>query len=174
MFGALSALTSQLPTAHAQSTAFSYQGRLNDGGNAANGLYDLRFAVWDAVTNGNAVSGLLTNPYTPIANGLFSVTLDFGADVFSGPGRWLEIGVRTNGTGAFTELSPRQPLLPAPYAIMANSASNLLGTLPAAQLSGTIPAANLDGSKIQPGTVSSNALDTATAGAVVAGGGWGQ
>ena len=41
-FGAVSA-------ALAQGTAFTYQGRLNDGGNPANGSYDLRFALYDAL-----------------------------------------------------------------------------------------------------------------------------
>jgi hypothetical protein len=36
-------------------------------------------------------------------------------------------------------------LLPAPYAIFANGASNLLGTLPAAQLAGTLPASAFAG-----------------------------
>ena len=49
--------------------------------------------------------------------------------------------MQTNGnTGTFTLLSPRQPVLAVPYAILANSASNLLGTLAATQLSGTLPA----------------------------------
>jgi hypothetical protein len=34
-----------------------------------------------------------------ISNGLFAVTLDFGADLFNGVPRWLGIGVRTNGGG---------------------------------------------------------------------------
>ena len=34
-------------------SAFSYQGRLNDGANAANGFYDLQFAVFDASAGGN-------------------------------------------------------------------------------------------------------------------------
>jgi hypothetical protein len=76
---------------------------------------------------------------------LFAVTLDFGNGVFIGPARWLELDVRTNGNGAFTTLLPLQPILPMPYAIMANTASNLLGTLPAAQLSGTLPASVLAG-----------------------------
>jgi len=35
--------------AHAQGTAFTYQGRLNDGANPASGIYDLRFAIYDAL-----------------------------------------------------------------------------------------------------------------------------
>ena len=126
-------------------TAFTYQGQLNANGSVANGIYDLRFTIYDAVTSGNVVSGVLTNAATPVANGLFTVTLDFGAGVFTGPARWLVLDVRTNGSGAFTTLLPRQPLLPMPYAIMANTASNLLGTLPAAQLSGTLPSGALAG-----------------------------
>ena len=39
----LSILNPQLSTLHAQGTAFTYQGRLNDGGNPASG--QLRFAL---------------------------------------------------------------------------------------------------------------------------------
>ena len=126
-------------SAFAQGTAFTYQGRLNDGANPATGLYDVRFSICDALANGNVVAGPLTNSATGISNGLFTVTLDFGLGVFTGPGRWLELDVRTNGNAAFTPLLPLQPLLATPYAMMANTASNLLGTLPAAQLSGAIP-----------------------------------
>ena len=34
------------PTALAQTSAFTYQGRLNDGSSPASGTYDLRFQVW--------------------------------------------------------------------------------------------------------------------------------
>jgi hypothetical protein len=132
--------------AHAQGTAFTYQGRLNDSGAPASGIYDLRFALYDAAVGGNAVGGLLTESSVPVGNGFFQVVLDFGPGVFTGPGRWLEIGVRTNGSpGDYTELAPRQPLSAAPYALMANSASNLLGTLPTAQLRGSILASQLSG-----------------------------
>jgi len=107
---------------HAQDTAFSYQGRLNDGGGAANGRYDLRFAIYDALANGTVAAGPLTNPATGVTNGLFTVTLDFGGGVFTGADRWLEIGVRTNGGGAFSTLAPRQLLTPSPYALYAPSA----------------------------------------------------
>jgi hypothetical protein len=130
----------------AQGTAFNYQGRLNDAGAPANAAYDFRFAVYDAVTNGNQISAPLTNSAVGVSNGLFSVTLDFGPGIFTGTNYWLSIGVRTNGdTSAFTLLSPRQPILPVPYAIFAGSASNLTGTLAAAQLVGTVPSAQISG-----------------------------
>ena len=119
---ALSMFNLQLSTAHAQGTAFTYQGRLNNGANPTTGIYDLRFTIYDAVGGGSA-SGVLTNAATPVTNGLFTVTLDFGGGVFTGNARWLEIAVRTNGATAFTTLAPRQPVTPTPYAILAGSAT---------------------------------------------------
>jgi hypothetical protein len=107
-------------TKGAQGTAFTYQGRLNDGVNAANGIYDLRFAIYDSLTLGTQQGSILTNAATVVSNGLFTATLDFG-NQFPGANRWLEIGVRTNGLGSFFTLAPRQPLTPAPYAITAGN-----------------------------------------------------
>jgi hypothetical protein len=73
-------------------------------------ICDLRFTIYDSSANGNQIGNLLTNTATAVSNGLFTVTLDFG-NQFPGAGRWLEIGVRTNGSAsAYTTLSPRQPL----------------------------------------------------------------
>src|SRR5881396_3737572 len=100
---------------HAQGTAFTYQGRLNDGAAPANGSYDLTFALFDVPSGGSALAGPLTNSATAVSNGLFTVTLDLGAN-FPGTDRWLQIAVRTNGAGAFATLLPRQMLTPSPYA----------------------------------------------------------
>jgi hypothetical protein len=126
----------------AQGTAFTYQGRLNDGAGPAAGIYDLRFTIYDSASNpGGVVAGPLTNSAMAVSNGLFTVVLDFGIKVFNGEDRWLEIGVRPNG-GTFADLSPRQPITPAPYAI---TASNLGTPLPADQLTGTLLSAQLSG-----------------------------
>ena len=81
----LALLTFNLPfsTVFAQGTAFTYQGRLNDGVNLATGIYDLKFTIYDAGASGNIVAGPLTNSATAVSNGLFTVTLDFGS-VFDG------------------------------------------------------------------------------------------
>jgi hypothetical protein len=136
MLALLATLTAQPgSTALAVSSAFTYQGRLNDGGASANGTYDLRFTVYDANVAGVVIAGPLTNSPTVISNGLFTVLLDFGGNVFTGPDRWLEIGTRTNGGGAFTTLTPRQQLTVTPYAL---TSSNLLGTVAAGQITGTL------------------------------------
>lgn len=106
-------------------TSFTYQGRLMAGANGANGSYDLRFALFNADTNGVQTAGPVTNVAVAVSNGLFAATLDFGAAACTGADRWLEVGVRPNGGGAFTTLAPRQPLTPIPYAI---TASNLSGS----------------------------------------------
>ena len=114
-----------LVMAVAQPSAFTYQGRLTETGQPANGSYDLQFYLRAAATAGNPVGA--TNFLAPVAvsNGLFTVTLDFGASVFTGPDRWLEIGVRTNGSlAAYTTLSPRQQITSAPYAGFARTADS--------------------------------------------------
>jgi hypothetical protein len=107
------------------STGFTYQGRLTDGSDPANGSYDLTFQLFDAVTNGAPVGITVTNAGVTVASGLFVTSLDFGAGVFDGNARWLEISARTNGAAAFSALSPRQPLTPTPYAIQAANAAGI-------------------------------------------------
>src|SRR4051812_45134463 len=124
-FNIIAALVLWNALAGAQGTAFTYQGRLNDGTNPASGLYDINFTVYDAPTNGNVIGGTISKPATDVSNGFFTVTVDFGAGVFNGSALWLQLGVRTNGSGSpqFTTISPRQPITAAPYAITARDVS---------------------------------------------------
>jgi hypothetical protein len=66
--------------AAAQPTALTYQGQLTEGGIAANGLYDLSFAIYDVETNGSPLA-ILTNAPTGVTGGVLTVTLDFGLGV---------------------------------------------------------------------------------------------
>jgi hypothetical protein len=123
--------------AAAQGTAFSYQGQLQSDGSPANGLYDFQFALSNAPSGGSQVGSTATNLAVGVTNGVFTTTLDFGA-VFTGNPTWLAISVRSNGLDNYVGLAPLQQLTPVPYAIFANSASNLSGTIPATQLSGAL------------------------------------
>ena len=137
----LSTLNLQLSTARAQGTGFTYQGVLNDGGTPATGLYDLEFRAFDAVSGGAQQAGTVTANDVPVTNGLFTTTLDFGAAVFTGPARWLNIAVRPGaGVGAYASLLPRQPITASPYAVFAGgtAAAGLTGTLPDARLSANV------------------------------------
>jgi hypothetical protein len=119
--------------AAAQSTAFTYQGRLTGGGSPAIGSHDLRFTLYGVPAGGTIVAGPICADNVNVADGLFTVPLDFGA-VFDGNERWLEIGVRADatpgncGTGAYTPLSPRQALTAAPYALSVRVPLTLSGT----------------------------------------------
>ena len=123
------ALVSQLSTAYAQGTAFMYQGQLATDGSLANGTYDVEFTLYAANMTGAPIAGPVTNSTTAVSNGLFSAMVDFGPGVFTGTNCWLDIAVRTNGSATFTELTPRQPITPTPYAIFANTANNVNGTV---------------------------------------------
>ncbi len=97
---------------HAQTdTTMTYQGELRESGAPADGTYNIDISLWDAVTNGTQIGPEVMFNGLPVSGGLFSVELDFGASAFDNTDRWLEISV--NGT----ELSPRQPVTRAPYAI---------------------------------------------------------
>ena len=92
-------------------TALTYQGRLLDAGEPANGLFDFEFELWDAANGGTPIGVPQVLNNTPVTDGLFTVQIDFGADAFDNTDRWLEIVVDA------TTLSPRQPIARAPYSI---------------------------------------------------------
>jgi hypothetical protein len=142
----------------AQGTAFTYQGQLNAGGSPAGGSYDFTFTLY-SFTNlpGTVLAGPITNSAVTVTNGLFTTMLDFGSGIFTGSSYWLQIGVRTNGGTIFTALLPRQQLTPTPYAIFANTASNLSGTLPSSQLSGAVPSSQISGTYSSAVTFSNGA-----------------
>src|SRR6266516_5367680 len=106
------------------SNAFTYQGRLTDNGQLANGTYDFQFRLFDAPTNGAQVQVVLAYPTVAVSNGLFTTGLDFGSNVFNGTTWWLEISLRPSGTfGEFTFLTPRQPLTATPNALFSVNAA---------------------------------------------------
>ncbi len=101
-------------------TGFTYQGELQQSGSPASGKFDFRFRLFDAATGGSQVGSTVTKDDVQVTNGRFTVELDFGTVAFNGDARWLEIAVRPgSSTGAYTVLSPRQPLRPVPYALYA-------------------------------------------------------
>src|SRR5690242_3361193 len=118
LFAVLYFLAFSLVTLRAQNTVFTYQGRLNFGTNPATGLYDLSFNLFAASSGGTALSASNGLAAVPVTNGLFTVLLNFG-NHFPGADRWLEIAVRTNFTGSYVTLVPRQFLTATPYAVRA-------------------------------------------------------
>lgn len=110
----------------AQTTAFTYQGKLNDGANPANGTYDMQFKLFDTSIVGTGVQQgpTITNGSVTVSSGVFSVQLPVGSEPFSGPPRFLEIGVRPSGSpNAYTVLGPRSLIMSAPYAMRSLNSS---------------------------------------------------
>lgn len=102
----------------AQTTSFTYQGRLSDNGSPANGNYNLQFALFDSLSGGSQIGATQAITNVAVSSGTFTVTLDFGASAFPGADRYLEITVGS------TVLSPRQQITSTPYAIRALNATN--------------------------------------------------
>src|SRR5262245_49631207 len=109
----------------AQTTAFTYQGKVADGGTAANGNYDFQFKLYDALASGTQQGTTVTLNSVAISNGIFAVNLDFGAAVYSGATRFLEISLKPAGSaGGYQQLLPRQQVTSTPYAVRSlNSAT---------------------------------------------------
>jgi hypothetical protein len=130
-------------------TAFTYQGQLRDGGTNANGPYTMIFKLYDSADGGNQKGPAITDR-TTLANGLFTVNLDFGAGPFLGAARWLDITV-TNG-GDTETLAPRVQILPTPYALFATVAGTVTnGAIMNEQLgSNAVATANLLDEAITP------------------------
>lgn len=131
----------------AQTTAFTYQGRLLQDGLPANGQFDFCFALFSNSYIKYPLTDWLTNTAVQVSDGLFTSTLDFGAEVFDGSSRWLEIHVRTNDNKvAFESLSPRQQITSAPWAIRADAANQ-------ADLAETVAPGGVDSDALVSGSV---------------------
>ena len=173
--GALAVLLTvlhQASTGFAQSSAFSYQGRLLAGGSPATGTFDLRFKLYaDSLGNTQVGSTFLTNA-VDVSNGLFIVVLDFG-NQFPGANRWLGVDVKTNGGPGYTTLSPLQPVTPTPYAITAANLSGSIATtqLPPGVVTNNASGLNLTGNFTGTGANLTN-VNAATLGGLSSAGFW--
>src|SRR3989454_3521113 len=124
LFTIVLAMSLGATTARAQTSSFTYQGRLTDGGTPANGNYDLQFVLFDSLSGGAQVGSTQTLNTVAVSNGVFTVSLDFGANAFTGASRFLEISARPSGGGSFTLLSPRQQITSTPYALRSLNSSS--------------------------------------------------
>lgn len=104
---------STLQATAAISEAITYQGTLANDGSPANGSYDFRFRLYDALTGGTQLGEVLVSNVA-VTNGRFTVQLDFGADAYAAGATWLEIAV---DEGGYQTLTPRQPLTAVPLAL---------------------------------------------------------
>ncbi len=102
----------------AQTSGFTYQGKLAASGAPANGDYQFQFKLFGGPTAVDQFGSTQTVVAT-VQNGIFTTRLDFGAAAFPpNTDLWLEIGVRSSGSSnSYEVLSPRQQLNSVPFAI---------------------------------------------------------
>lgn len=92
-------------------TTFTYQGRLDSGGQPYSGTASMDFRLFAESTGGSALAENLGNS-VQVTDGLFQADLDFGDQPY-GDGLWLDITVNDQ------VLEPRQAIRAAPLAIHA-------------------------------------------------------
>lgn len=118
----LGLLTGLPSPAAAQSVVkqFTYQGYLENNGAPYTGTANINFAVYSALTGGTVRDNLtLTN--VQVSKGVFSAVLNFGDTDFFGAelfdGRPIYLGLSADIGSGVVNLTPRQLVQPAPYAL---------------------------------------------------------
>ena len=130
MFGRLHWIIGAAITVATMSTAmagapagFTYQGQLKNSGLPVNTTADFIFKVYTGPNLADpSVGNVVEHSNIAVNSGLFTVNLDFG-QIFLGDQLWMGIAVRVphdpTDSLPFTELNPRQVIMPAPYALFA-------------------------------------------------------
>src|SRR5436190_912609 len=168
--------------AQAQTTQFTYQGNLRDGGDSANGTYDMTFKLYDTATVGTGiVFGTVLYTNVAVTSGIFSTQVDFGAcpSCFSGATRFLQVDVKPTSGTTFTTLSPRQPIRSTPYSLRSATAgladglsltcvncvtSSQVQSVQGSQITGTIPPATIAGTAATLGSNTFSGAQTISSG----------
>ena len=136
-----------LPLAAAPlNSKITYQGSFEDAGQPADGGFDFRFRLFDALSGGTQVGPEVEKLGITVNHGLFDVALDFGfAPFMMDEALWLEIDVRDPSAGGYVTLAPRQPLRPAPFSMLSLAAA----------------VDSVDAASLAPGAVGASEIDTA-------------
>ena len=159
------ALLSASVDAQPITSAFTYQGELLDNDALAEGLYDLRFRLYEGVASGLQIGPTICVNDIDIIDGTFTVELDFGT-VFFGSNRYIEIDVRKDtglscaNTTGYVTLAPRQKLTATPYAayaMVAAAADFATNATTAASATSATSAANSTNLNGQPASFYTNA-----------------
>ena len=135
-------LFSSAATTFAQTTVFTYQGKLTDNGTPQS-IYEMQFKLFGSPGGNDQIGGTITNPNVTVVQGVFTVQLNFdlGASAFPGADRYLEISVRRSSAESYVTLNPRQQITSSPYSIRTLSAAQADVALDANKLGG-VPASD--------------------------------
>ncbi len=163
--GVVMAVAPDLIAAAPVSSTIGYQGRLTDAaGNPLDGQYTMIFRIYDAEAGGSELWSSAPQVVT-VDGGLFNAALDVDPSAFNGQALWLEMTVEGE------VLSPRQALLPAPYALSLRAGADIQGD--PADAAGAVLNIGMNGFWPNGSTVASSAPATGTAVRAEAAGGTG-
>lgn len=94
----------------------TYQGRLDDNGVPAEGIYDFRFQLLGSPDAGPELTPTLSISDVPVNGGVFAVELDFPNFEFD-VDSWLLIQLKKDAESGFTIFPDRVKITPAPQAV---------------------------------------------------------
>jgi len=109
--------------AAAVDNAIAIQGRLTRDDTPVNGVYELTFRIYDVAGGGTALCS--DNPTATIRDGLFNAEMDTcTSNNIDGRQLWLGLQIGTD-----SEMTPRQPIYPVPYAFSLRPGAAIKGEL---------------------------------------------
>lgn len=135
------AIVLAIGSASASGATFSYEGRLDDRGQPASGVYDVQLTPFPAETAGASLASPMVFERVLVNDGRFR--LEFELPPLQSDQAWVEVGVRDPGTAAFSRIPMRTMAIAAPLIGQcwattgdtgSNPASNFLGTTDAQPL----------------------------------------
>lgn len=126
-------------TGNVLAAPWTYQGSLNDGGEPANGRYDLRLTLLNE-TSSLSVSSPLTLHGVEVRDGQFSVEVDFGIDLATAPVLSILTEVQHNHSGFVALGAPKRFDAKAALAGVCWDTEGNSGTDPAVNFIGTTDA----------------------------------
>lgn len=140
-FASLAASAWLLGTLVADAASFQFDGRLDDRGLPANGLYDVELTAFPAPAAGNSLLAPLRFERVAVVDGRFRLSFELPLDA-QAPA-WLDVGVRAQGEAKFSRMTTRAKAIATPLVGQcwattgdsgSNPASNFLGTIDAQPL----------------------------------------
>ena len=99
-----------MPLAHAES--FTYHGSLQDGGQAADGRYDMQLTLYSQRNGGAVIAGPVTLFGVEVTGGNFVTPVDFGPMTSLAGQGWVDVRVKPASEADFTALDDRSPVAP--------------------------------------------------------------
>ncbi len=137
-------------------TKFNYQGEVIYNGSPANGIFDVRFKLFNMLTGGTEL--ISVDQTITIVDGLLNTELDFGDAAYEGQSVWLEILIEQPNIPGYFILSPRVPINNAPYAIQSLFvANNSIDS--AAILNGSIGTNDIGDNQVTGTKIASNSIE---------------